>query len=615
MQFVVGRLSWLLARTAQLTASIMAASAVLAPPMLAEEWSTTEWNANCIEARDIVCDLEDSRVEGLLDQLSETSRTLEAIGFRPPQVSPEEGFLQSSPYIVHVQEPAIACDIGPCVGGYSFNDEILSVAYGLPVTLDEVLVHEVFHAVQAAYGVESIFMDDGKDWVLEGMAEALGLALSENQGASGHYGTPYLDYPQNDPATSAGTPADNRYATFPFWLYLAKRYGGAPPGRYHIFDVFLAEAERVSNALPSSGNSSPRGSVPIADAALKAFDPNGLYDIFPAFIAEVGNNRNFFESVVEVKPVLGQPGNVSVETEASVRPLAARAFTVSIPERASLTSTGSRAVEVRLVSDDPDALHLIVGDNRYDEVSGPNRNVYFEAGEDLDRELFIRVANVGRDPAAYKDQNFKLIVTVYHEYIEMTGPNSASPNDVGPDYAAIDAPITVSGRVFSQFWGPMRLRLILEAGLDQPCMFQLDAFGKDELIGVSLMLLQNGPMPPGDYPIAHPGPKEIVGQQDHARDYAGQVVATFVLDEKHPLVGEYGMQYMGQAGVLTIESISPHWVTGHVHIAGTWTTTRPTSLPYDAPPAGPTDLTIEMAFSVSNAAIASRVNTASCIGP
>lgn len=593
-------------------AQIAAATCMLATPLLSQQWPTTQWEARCIQADNITCDLEDSRVKSLLDQLHAASRTLEAIGFRPPKVQPQERFLRSSPHIVYVQEPAIGCDIGPCVGGYSFDDESLSFAYGLPVTLDEVVTHEVFHAVQAAYGVRNIFMNDGKDWVLEGMAEALGIALSENQGRTGNYGTPYLDHPLYDLATSEGTEADSRYAAYPFWLYLAHRYGGAPPGRYHIYDVFLAEAEKLAGTAAHRSAPTSNDAVPIVDAALKAIDPDGLYDIFPAFIAAVGNSPDMYEEVVEPGLTSDPSGKASAEVQASVRPLAARAFSVSLPQS---ERTSGHAIEIRLEADDPDALHLIVGDQRYDKAKGANRNLYFTSGDDADSDLLIRVANVGRDPAADKVQNFKLIVTVYREFVDLTGPLADGSGDTQPDNASLDAPIAVSARVFSQFWGLMRLRLILEAGLDNPCMFQLDAISQDKRIGVSFMLLQDGPLSQGTYPIASPGPKETVRQDAHAREYEGQVVATFGLDETHPLIGEYGMQYMGQGGELAIEHITPRWVTGRVRIAGTWTTIRPTTMPYDAPPAGPINLELEMAFSLRNASIAKRINTASCIGP
>jgi|TARA_A100001391_G_scaffold63912_1_gene39834 hypothetical protein len=601
------------ARLAQLAASrkhiagLAALTAiVLATPIQAQIWQITDWDPACIADNGASCDLGDHGVAVVLEQLQDVSQKLKDMGFRSPHVQRSPPLDPNSPYIVHLQEEPITIEGTGRAGNYSLSDGKLSIAYGLFFALgtetDQYMgtaAHELFHAVQASYGNRQLFVSRESDWISEGMAEAIALALAGAGTGISSTGTPYLDYSLDNLASVTGDPDDGKYASYPFWLYLAKRYGGAPDSRYAIFHDFLVEAENHLNLGRS---------VAIADAALRTIDPDGLYDIYPAFTAEVGNHPGFFEDVIEVKPVPDQTATASVETEATVRPLAARAFSVDIPASVATDGNGSRAVEIRLETEDPDAFHLIVGDKRYDEVSGADRNVYFETGEDLDSELFVRVANVSRDAAASREQNFKLVVTVYQEFVEMRSDGAQSGD------AGIDAPLSISARALGQFWGPMRLRLILEAGLDDPCMFQLDMIATDRRASLGMMLLQNGPMPPGDYPIAGPEPRETVGQQAHAQEYAGQVVATFILDEGHPLIGEYAMRYMGQAGVVTIELITPHWIVGHARIAGTWTTTRPTTLPYDAPPAGPRDLEIEVAFSVPNAAVASRVNVASCIG-
>lgn len=606
------------ARLAQLAASgkhlvglTVLAATVLATPLQAQIWQVTNWDSACTQGSGASCDLGDHGVAVVLEQLQDVSRKLKEMGFRAPHVQRSAPLDPNSPYIVHLQEEPITIDGKDRAGNYALSEGKLSIAYGLFFALDTetdqfmgTAAHELFHAVQASYGNRQLFISRESDWISEGMAEAMALALAGAGSGVSSTGTPYLDYSLDNLASITGDPDDGTYVSYPFWLYLAKRYGGAPDDRYAVFHDFLVEAEN---------NLDLGGSVAIADAALRVIDPDGLYDIYPAFAVEVGNHPDLFEDVIEVNPVPDQSGADSVETQATVKPLAARAFTLSIPE---LEIAGNHAVEIRLETEDADALHLIVGDKRYDKVSGTNRNVYFETGEDVDRELFVRVANVSHDAAASREQDFKLIVTVYHEIVEMRGDavQSGAAGAGGADNAAIDAPLHISARAVGQFWGPMRLRLILEAGLDHPCMLQLDTIATDRRASVGMMLLQNGPMPPGDYPIGRPEPRESVGQQAHAQEYAGQVVATFILDEGHPLIGEYAMRYMGQAGVLTIESITPHWIVGHARIAGTWTTTRPSYLPHDAPPAGPRDLEIEVAFSVPNASIASRVDTASCIG-
>lgn len=137
----------------------------------------------------------------------------------------------------------------------------------------------------------------------------------------------------------------------------------------------------------------------------------------------------------------------------------------------------------------------------------------------------------------------------------------------------------------------------MDAGHDEPCLFRFDAIDAGKTSAVAFMLLENGPMPTGEYPIARPMPNETVGQDDHARKYEGQMVASFTLGEDRPLIGEYCMEYMGQGGALRIGAVSRRWIAGNIRIAG------------------PRNLEIEVDLSVPKASIASRGNVDACIKP
>lgn len=585
----------------------------------AKSWLVTDWQGACIAGADSACDLGDYGVAIVLKQLETASQTLKSIGFRAPVVQSVDPLDPHSPYVVHLQEGPLAFEGGTASGYYAADDRELSISYGEYFALGDDLgigtdqgmftpTHELFHAVQAAYGNRRLFRAAGDEWISEGMAEAIALALADTGTGISSFGTPYLDYPLNNLPSATGDPNDANYVSYLFWLHLAKKYGGRSPQRYSLFHDFLKAAE---------DHTEPGNSVAIANNAMGQFDPEGFYDIYPDFIAEAGNSAAFYKDVVAIRPAADSSGPEVSQISDTLPALAARAFSVSVPDMHDVDGSRHSAVEIRLDTDDPEALHLIVEDKRYDKTSGPERNVYFEAGDDVDRELLVRVANVARDPAAYKNQKFKLVVTIFREFVEIKG--TSAQRDTSGAAAAIDSPIPVSAKVVGRFWGPMRLQSILDAGLDKPCMLQLGTVADDRLISVNLSLLQDGPFRVGEYPIYKLNP---IGPNGHyanpPREYlkvSGQAVAEFGLDPKHSLIGDYGMEYAGQGGALTIESISPRWISGIVRIAGAWRGIRPTYLPHDAPPAGPTDVEIEMTFSVSNGSIAKRLDTASCIGP
>lgn len=629
MPHAVDQIFWLIRSAIIPVGLAMLAAAVLTTSSQAQEWPTTDWQPVCYEQRESECDLQDEGVAVSLEQLGEASRYFSVLGFRPPAISRRYanlGILDTYPAYFE-REPQTRAD-SEVWGTYDPEAKLLRVSYegyfafetetaGMMYTP----THELFHAIQFAYPALAALWDTGKEgeWIIEGTAVAAEAVRAGDVDAIPRTGA--LDSPLYDMRTLSGV--ESRYLSYPFWLYLADRYGGGLPDGIAILHDIFSDAENYGTR---------RRAIDIIDGALRRYDPEGLYGIYPAFIAEYGAKpEQYSEMTVHgvLPPEDVHPAFYNVQIDGTVAPLAAKPYHIRAIGAPAGEDHEASEVEIRLEAENPEALHLVVDDTRFDAIkrsSGGERNVYtakFRGDLATDvfpvDEYFVRVVNVARDPAAYKDQNFKLIVTVYHEYIEMTGPHSDSSNDAGPDNAAIDTPIKVSAKAVSQFWGPMRLRLIREAGLNKPCIFQLGAMANDRLMSVNLSLLQDGPLRVGEYPIYR---LEPIGPNGHyanpPREHlkvSGQAVAEFGLAPKHPLVGEYGMEYAGQGGTLTIESITPHWINGIVRIAGAWRGIRPNYLPHDAPPAGPINLEIEMAFSVPNASIAKRVNTASCIRP
>src|SRR3546814_11745993 len=106
------------------------------------------------------------------------------------------------------------------------------------------------------------------------------------------------------------------------------------------------------------------------DQGLREFDPDGLYNLYPAFIASSTNNVHFFADVGQVDLVYNDSSKVEESVRGRVREVAADAIEVSVH-----VPVGKMArLEIEFMQD-PDDLHLIVDGKRLDQFGGRRRNV------------------------------------------------------------------------------------------------------------------------------------------------------------------------------------------------------------------------------------------------
>lgn len=256
-------------------------------------WPTTQWVSRCNDGDNVVCDLQDSGIDVILNQFTEMSRTFETLGFRPPNL---ERTADQTAYIARMQQDGIMIpnhqsgNVADASGVYFAHNQTLQIAYSRFFAFDTedrgsmyAATHELFHAIQNSYPVFNHFMDarDSGYWLIEGMAEAAAAIAAGPDESVSALGTPYLDHPLYDLTTKYGGGANN-YVSYPFWLFLAEEYGGGMPAGVSIMHDFMLEAE---NYL------SRRTPIAVVDGALRPLSAEGLYDIYPAFIADYGRRN------------------------------------------------------------------------------------------------------------------------------------------------------------------------------------------------------------------------------------------------------------------------------------------------------------------------------------
>ena len=540
-----------------MAASVFAAIGLAPLAANAQSWPTTEWVPVCSTLGQRDCDLDDHGVEVFLDQLREASTRFEALGFRAPALDTAGVSPDAYPFFL-LAGGLITPSGQEMAGFYAVEERWLAVDYeeyfAMGTDTDGNMYapsHELFHAIQFAYPGVFAFREPGH-WVLEGSAVAAELTLS---GSAAHRtGLPWLDTPL-DRFRSSSPERYWPYVSYPFWLHLADTYGGGLPDGFGVLHDFLLGIESQTNNTSS---------IAVVDSALRRIDSEGLYNIYPDFIARYGADPQRYENVVKAPIYPTGRAALTAQFPGRVDPVSAQGFLVEVAGIVKQEGTRASEIEIRIESDDPDALHLIVGDTRYD-ASGSDRNVYIasiggEAMNDLlTREnLFMRVVNVARDPADYRPLEFELKVTVYHEYIEVNGMGGWG-NDHGPSNEAIDSPIAFPARLVYPAWGMGRV------GGDQYCMLQLPLDDRGVQGGV-LELYSNDVLAPGEYAIAALPAEEYLhpsSVRENLRDYPGIAIARFQLySDMDSLV----YRYPGRGGVLRIDSITPRWITGNAII-------------------------------------------------
>ncbi len=372
-------------------------------------WKTTDWTVECVTVSEGTCTATEQAgaIAFYEDALGDASQWLSGLGFRGPAI---EYRARTDTYVAYISDVDNEDVDGnrTSVGVYYSKDAELYLtsdhyfAIGEGGTPQEraddlafdmkhtaTVVHELFHGVQYGYYRDGSAV---RDWITEGMARAVQIAwlrrgmpgekLSSNPRA--------FDYPLHKPKNH-----DETYTTSVFWRGVGKLLGS--PDDIGYLNVILEQDLARNWGL---------GGV---DEGLRKFDPDGLYNLYPEFIASIANKVQLFDEVERLALVYDDAAKVEKSVRGTVREVAANAIEISV--NVPVGKTAKLEIELATQHDD---LHLIVDGKRLDKSTGSDRNVFHATVEGMrgDQTFLVRVANVARKAIDSGARLYRLDVTL-----------------------------------------------------------------------------------------------------------------------------------------------------------------------------------------------------------
>ncbi len=377
--------------------------------MAQHAWKTSDWTVECMEVSEGTCkDTEEAGANAYFnDSLKDASQWLDGLGFEGPAIEYRAGTNTYVAYISDVDnedakgnQNSIGVYYPEDAQLYLTSDKYFAIGEGdtqeeraADLAFDTksmgTVVHEMFHAVQYGY-----YRDGSRvrDWITEGMADSVKLAWLRrsmpDESLSGNARA--FDYPLHKPRNQ-----DDAYATSIFWRGVGKLLGS--PDTTGYLHVILEQDLATNWGL---------GGV---DEGLREFDPDGLYNVYPEFIAKFTDNVLFFDDLDQLSMVYDDAKKVEKSVRGTVREVAANAIKVSVN-----VPTGKTAnLEIELATHHDD-LHLIVDGKRLDKSAGSGRNVFHTTVEGMrgEQTLLVRVANVARKAIDSGERIYRLDFTL-----------------------------------------------------------------------------------------------------------------------------------------------------------------------------------------------------------
>lgn len=352
-------------------------------------WKTTDWAVVCLDVSDGTCDEAAGANDYFETSLEDASRWLSALGFGGPAI---EYWGDTNEYVAYISDENNERGDGgrKSVGVYYPGEKEFHLtsdryfAIGVGATEKErtdalasdiqntgAVVHELFHAVQYGYygGRKS-----APGWITEGMADAVlmawlrrGLPHERMLG-----GARAFDFPLHKPRNKT-----DAYETARFWRGVGKILRS--PNDIGYLTEILEQDLAANWGL---------GGV---DEGLRKFDKDGLYNLYPEFIARLANSAHFFHEVDPLGLVYEPGEKVEKSIRGTVREVAANAIEVSVQ-----VPPGKTAVLKLKLAHQHDDLHLIVDGLRLDKAAGSRRNVFHATVDGMPdpQKFLVRIANV-----------------------------------------------------------------------------------------------------------------------------------------------------------------------------------------------------------------------------
>ena len=199
------------------------------------------------------------------------------------------------------------------------------------------LVHELFHAIQAAYPIKE---NDDPLWIIEGTAEAVEIAWAMRRGWTlGDVPSRFFDDPLHRPRSE-----EHAYMTSAFWLWLGEIYGSE---------------DRVGylHEMLQTGSFEADGGLHDFETFLRKHFSTRLFEVFPKFIARRANKPALYSNGKRETRIRYREPEAKKTHSGRVRMVAADPVTV----RAEVPDDAFAEIEIRVRETNPD-LHLIVDD-------------------------------------------------------------------------------------------------------------------------------------------------------------------------------------------------------------------------------------------------------------
>lgn len=394
-----GKLPTLVRGTLLVMALAVANTATAAKP----GWPTTAWGVLCTAATLQVLSAEDCDDQSLQgpatvarDQLEQASVWLQNLGFKAPAIELDKDLQDTPVYLAWIDDasPYKKRDKEPW-GYYDGSTLYLNSGYFFALGESEAELaldsrhmvaptHELFHAIQSAYD-SSVAFSRNHAWLIEGSATAVMFAWLRRLGVQASAHSRYYDRPLHKPLCGrvAGTTEYGCYATQQFWTWLGRKVNSQDAIAYldQVFQQDLGASAGLQGV----------------DAALKQWHKQGLYHFYPQFIAEAATTADLFEQVRDIKLSYAE-SEVKKTVAGTVPGMTAQAYQLAVH-----IPPGKDAILKVEFRNDNDALHLIVNGKRADKQGNT-----FSALLHGNAKFFIRVANVARQAAESKNQNYEL---------------------------------------------------------------------------------------------------------------------------------------------------------------------------------------------------------------
>ncbi len=459
------------------------------PTCVAQSWPTTDWEALSEDGQTPLTGDRATHAAVFMEMLEEASAWFASMGFRAPDL--ERSPTNANAFLARVKESRTEISSGVTSGLGASPMSVMRLTGDLDMTnpqsaMEHLMwgspVHELLHASMWQYpAFRSVIYPslqdgaprldrcpDGSDatllgWFNEGASSVLQIRWYERT-RGGRYGHPFTDPgiaawvrqfdspihagrvpPQFQNSNTSAYQAERAagrswrcgYGAWPFWYFAGNQLAKVPGQEVEYLRYILEQPSGWEN-----------GALEAVDQGLKdaaeAFDsPNrvndGLFELYPAFIAEYADTTAFYEHPVQID----LRGRSEVKWHDDfIEPVASTAFKVSINIDDNQPLDQPSRFRVTL---DPqahrDQFHLIEGQRVFGQPLADQDPYQFEIPIRRDTTVLVRLANVAENAAETEGTQYAIRFELGGFYgAPASDPYSAPDVDIPPGFFVMSGP-------------------------------------------------------------------------------------------------------------------------------------------------------------------------------